>query len=586
MLAIQVDLLTGRYCAGSIDNRRLAEWPPEPARLFYAAVDSVFSVDEVGAEEVALLEWWEALPAPSICCSDLSETGNGGVRADFTVRSAVDHYVPGNSGGSWTAGLDKTWHNLVDAEARIHTAVGDRETAKATKALEKVRAKVRADVARVTRPKGVESATVTEQVVELLPENRNRQARQFPTVTPDQPTFWFVWADTDADETRRGVLDRILARIARLGHSSSLVSCRVLDESDTAPDSFTWIPTTDQAGADHRLRTTAPGLLRALQREYARHQGSRERVLPAVLTPYHRSGVTPPARPPRQRYLGEWLVLPFEKARLPLSRTQDVTRAVRAAVIAHATEPVPSVISGHMLDADGRNVATDSPHMSVLVLPNVTHVYSDGTIQAVAIALPDTVSPVERRVVLAAVQRWSEQDERGLPVLRLRGGSAHRLRPVTVDRGDSSARTSRVTVPSREFWARVSDRWSTVTPVALDRHPKAGQNPSYEELNEAIAPIVARMCEQAGLPEPIEIAASPTSVWSAVAPVAARGRRHAGQQPIPQYTVGGQAGRGRFTTHLTIQFAEPVQGPLVLGAGRYFGYGLLLPTPGMREIHR
>lgn len=583
MLAIEVDLLTGRYCAGSINNRRSAEWPPQPARLFYAAVDSVFSADEVDADEVALLEWWEALPAPSICCSDQSQIGNDGRRDDFTVRSVVDHYVPGNSGGSWTAGLDKTWYSLVEAEARIRAAVEDRESAKAAKALEKARAKVQTDAARVTRPKGNESAAVIKQVVELLPDHRNRQARQFPTVTPDRPSFSFVWMDTDADEHRRGVLDRILARIARLGHSSSLVSCRVLSESDTAPGSFAWIPVTDQARADLRIRTTAPGLVRALQREFARHQGIRERVLPAVLTPYRRPGGTLPDRPARQRYLGEWLVFPFEKACLPLSRTQDVTRAVRAALISHAAEPVPSVISGHMLDAEGHTVATDSPHMSVLVLPNVSHVYSDGTIQAVAIMLPDTVSADERRAVLAAVQRWSQE---GVPVLRLRGGSAHRLRQVSVDRSDSSAGSPRATVSSRAFWARTEDRWSSVTPVALDRYPKVGRNPSYDELNAAITPIVTRTCEQAGLPEPIEIAASPTSVWSAVPPVAAGGRRHAGQQPIPQYTVGGQAGRGRFTTHLTIQFAAPVEGPLVLGAGRYFGYGLLLPTPGTRGLDR
>ena len=38
MLTIAVELLTGSYDAGDADDRRLAEWPPHPARLFCAMV--------------------------------------------------------------------------------------------------------------------------------------------------------------------------------------------------------------------------------------------------------------------------------------------------------------------------------------------------------------------------------------------------------------------------------------------------------------------------------------------------------------------------------------------------------------------
>ncbi|MFN8876672.1 MAG: type I-U CRISPR-associated protein Csb2, partial [Gemmatimonadota bacterium] len=38
MFALRLDLLTGRYAATSFDDRRRAEWPPHPARLFSALV--------------------------------------------------------------------------------------------------------------------------------------------------------------------------------------------------------------------------------------------------------------------------------------------------------------------------------------------------------------------------------------------------------------------------------------------------------------------------------------------------------------------------------------------------------------------
>ena len=75
----------------------------------------------------------------------------------------------------------------------------------------------------------------------------------------------------------------------------------------------------------------------------------------------------------------------------------------------------------------------------------------------------------------------------------------------------------------------------------------------------------------------------PGSPWPNVPPVQiGRVRNPEARRRFPQYGAG-TTGHRNYTTHLQITFDEPVSGPLILGAGRYFGYGLLLPMPGSRR---
>jgi CRISPR-associated protein Csb2 len=56
-----------------------------------------------------------------------------------------------------------------------------------------------------------------------------------------------------------------------------------------------------------------------------------------------------------------------------------------------------------------------------------------------------------------------------------------------------------------------------------------------------------------------------------------------GTRPVrafPAFAIG--AGGLRFV-HADLVFAEPVRGPVIIGAGRYFGYGLCRPMGG--SIH-
>lgn len=558
MLAVEMTLLGGRYRASSFDDRRRAEWPPEPARLFYAAVNAVYQSPRPDDAEVEVLRWWETLGAPEIACSEAR------------LRSVVDHYVPGNSASSWTSDIQRLWNDVERHQQSLVEAQSSGtpvDVAKAQKALDKSIAKVRKATDHSTRATGKESAQIGPKVAEVLPHHRGKQARTFPTAVPDMPQVYFVWPSADLSEQQRSTLDTILGRIARVGHSASTVSCRVTD----SPPPPVWIPTSSPM-FEHQLRTTDTGLLDALLEEYARHQGHLERVLPARLTGYVRAD-KPTTATTRQREVGDWIILRFKpRQQLPIQRTLDVTRAIRAALMSHAPDPVPPMISGHVQGSTSEELK--APHMSVLCLPNVTHAYSDGYIQAAAIGMPDDISAEDRTAVLNALHRWSADTGGDGYRLVLPGGLSRNLELGILDAHSAQASTP-APVASRQFWARRARTWSSVTPVALDRHPRLRRNPDLEELSAAVEPIVSQMCERVGLPGPESVTASPVSVWSAVPPVAFGSRRG-----FPQYCVGGHRGNRRFTTHVTVQFPQDVRGPLIIGAGRYFGYGLLLPTPG------
>jgi CRISPR-associated protein Csb2 len=564
MLTIKMTLLGDRYRASRFDDRRRAEWPPDPARLFYAAVDATHSASPVDPAEIDTLHWWESLGAPVITCSEATE------------RAVVDHYVPGNYASSWSRDIQGHWQRLDDLNTELHAARASGDTHQADKllrSLEKAASKLRTDTAQFSRTNGKESDKVAEEAARVLPEHRMKQARTFPTVSPAKPDVYFTWPAADGDNVRRESLNKILSRIARVGHSSSTVTCEVVDDEQPP----TWVPT-DSARPTLRLRTTDAGLLDALHQEYERHAGRLERVMPARLTGYVRAG-EPVVHLPAQEELGDWIILKFHpRQQLPLWRTLDVCRSVRAAMMAHGPDPLPPLISGH-----GHGVQTDglkAPHMSVLALPDVTHPRSDGYIQAVGLGLPADIGDTDRSAVTETLARWSRDGTNDGFTLLLPGGIARQLLPAEFHA--AVAGPSGRVVASRQFWARTNNEWSSVTPVALDRHPRTGRDPDFDELSAAIAPIVSDMCIRVGLPRPVYVLASPVSTWSAVPPVKV-GRSRDGRRSFPQYGVSGQHEKRRYTTHLTIRFDQEVQGPLILGAGRYFGYGLMRPSPGSRE---
>ncbi|MGH3914905.1 MAG: type I-G CRISPR-associated protein Csb2, partial [Pseudonocardiaceae bacterium] len=127
----------------------------------------------------------------------------------------------------------------------------------------------------------------------------------------------------------------------------------------------------------------------------------------------------------------------------------------------------------------------------------------------------------------------------------------------------------------RATWCRPARQWISVTPVVLDRFVRALHHPTRHEVSDEQArEIVVRSCVHTGLPEPIDVVVSPVGMTSAV-PRAGNGRAQRGRA-FSRFTAAG-SGELKQTVHIALTFAENIRGPVLLGAGRYLGYGLFLP---------
>jgi CRISPR-associated protein Csb2 len=101
--------------------------------------------------------------------------------------------------------------------------------------------------------------------------------------------------------------------------------------------------------------------------------------------------------------------------------------------------------------------------------------------------------------------------------------------------------------------------------VVLHHHPKrTREDDVLRILEEAFA--------SAGLPKPKSIEARSASAFE--------GAPHA--RSMPDFTEGG-AGLCKYQTHVRVEFEQRVEGPVLVGRGRYRGYGLFRPARLRRE---
>ena len=563
MTVIEVNFLTGRYSATSHHDREEPEWPPHGARLFSAMVASWADADPPDDAERAALEWLEARPAPRITAPEV-------VR-----RRVVSHFVPVNDASVISS---SQYQRRAAAASELITQWEDEVEAskgEITKKVERLQDKI--NKARdVTSLAGKVGTTNQASALALLPDGRGKKERHFPSVTLVEPgasgpsddqtprlsgpsrvsPVSFAWDDSAPPEVAEA-LDGLLRRVTRLGHSSSLVSCRLRDEAPAATH-------TPGAGAQ-MLRWVRPGQLAALEAEHQRHKAVRPRRLPYRGVQYSEEvpGDGSAAGPLRPSTAGDWIVFELEPRhrRLPMTRTVELTRVLRESVLSHVPDPLPEGVSGHL--ANG--APTGAPHIGFLALPNVGHEHGDGRVMGMVIALPQALDEVARDATLRGIGRWEhERDGSSLELRTGRGGVVEMRR-----RQPPFALVSL----RQPVWARPSRWWASSTPVALPTHPGALSRGSPAARAKAWAraeEAVAKSCEHVGLPRPVDVRVS-------VAPhlVGARPAHH-----YPVFRQGRRANGGvvRRLVHAAVEFAEPVRGPLVLGAGRFVGLGLMRPV--------
>jgi CRISPR-associated protein Csb2 len=554
MLAVEVAFLTGRYVATAFDDRRRAEWPPHPARFFSALAATHFESLERSRAEREALEWMAGLGAPEIVATEAAE------------RDVVTVFVPVNDTsvvsdlGDEAKALDEAREAVVAARSESPKARSAAEK-KLTKANDRFVAAARRASAAVEP--GKEGKDGPFRAASVLPEHRGRQPRTFPSVTPTAPRVVFVWPDADPSPGQRATLDLLSARVVRLGHSASLVSVRLCAER---PDP-TWVPDATgevRGSSDERILRVVEagqvGALEAMPRELADDPG---RVMPAAFRRYVRPRGSGDERAPTTVFAQDWIVLRrIGGPRLPSVRTVDVARTVRRALLKAYGDGAPEILSGHRSPGE----PSTQPHMAVVPLPFVGHDRADGSILGVAVVLPTEVTGEKRRAVYRAVDSWCKsgrhEDEGGLPVHLGKSGTLMLAVPDDT--------VTSVTLAPRTWCERASS-WATATPIALDRNP--GDLRSSDPAKEAAAyaqaeESIAASCERIGLPRPERVIAL------VAAPFAGGDKaRH-----FPPFATGTPAIQ-RVLVHARITFDRPVEGPILLGAGRYFGLGLLRPVP-------
>ena len=230
-------------------------------------------------------------------------------------------------------------------------------------------------------------------------------------------------------------------------------------------------------------------------------------------------------------------------------------------MIRYAAIPTPAEVSGIGLDG----APVDTPHLAFLSLPFVGSRHADGRVMGVALSIPGGVSEAGRQAIYRAVGTWERDSEDRRPILRLVDGSVKvRLKRLL--------ETADVWTLQSKVWSHEALRWISATPIALPRHPgrlsggtAAARAKAWQSAEEA----VVASCEHVGLPVPMKMHLS-------LSPLI-RGARHV--RDCPPFQRKGKQGEvvRRQLVHAALTFDEPVHGPLMLGAGRFAGLGLMCP---------
>ena len=243
------------------------------------------------------------------------------------------------------------------------------------------------------------------------------------------------------------------------------------------------------------------------------------------------------------------IVLGIKGKRVSLQATPKLTAALRGLLMKECPEqPPPEWFSGHSPDG----TPTADPHLALTPLAFVGSEHADGRIMGLAIVLP---ADLPQEMAGRCLAPFLHDSATGLPC-------EHRL-------FDGQWLECAIELETRErqpknldpnTWTRESRCWASVTPVVLNRHFDG-----KDKWGRA-AESVKDMCGHIGLPRPREVLMHPVSLVEGVP--------HA--REFPQLTRKKDGGR-RSHNHAVIIFDEPVRGPVLVGAGRFRGYGLCRP---------
>lgn len=422
-------------------------------------------------------------------------------------------------------------------------------------------------------------------VLQSAPITRSKQPRTFPCHWVGDATCYLHWPNAPSRELQghRSALGQLCAKVTRIGHSQSLVRMWVADEVPNASEHEVWRE--EENWPEFQTRRIVEGALEMLRRQFQLpYPNNRPKI--GLWSGYRRKAEDAPLAIPHSHFDSDLIILTRATGqRLPLSATLKLTRALRSTLLQHfGANPVPDWISGHT--AGGEPLRNGNGHLAIIPLSFVGHEHAEGQVLGLALVFPRSVSRQDRGRALGA---WLLEPSGKPTSIMLTLGS---LGIWTLQKRDWSEHRRTLTPETWTAHPNGATTWASVTPVVLDRFPKADPLEQGYAWRCKVAEIAAA-CERIGLPRPSAIDLDTTS-WHRGSPRAVTKRRplrgHSTTTTataslgdgFPNYPAKG-TNAPRPQVHVWLHFAEPVVGPILLGAGRFLGYGLCKPLQGDQE---
>ena len=177
--------------------------------------------------------------------------------------------------------------------------------------------------------------------------------------------------------------------------------------------------------------------------------------------------------------------------------------------------------------------------------------------------VPSTLDEMAHQAAFQAIGAWEAKESGRHLEIRMKRNTVKMSRQT----GSAALQSLRY-----DTWGRQSRQWVTATPIALPRHPgglSKGTAESRAKAWEAAGSSVVDTCVHAGLPKPSVVNVSLDPLIAGAHPTAR----------FPPFTQNGSGGEiRRQIVHALVTFESPVAGPVILGAGRFMGLGLMRPV--------
>lgn len=365
------------------------------------------------------------------------------------------------------------------------------------------------------------------------PLNRKKEARVRKFAVPKTQNIHFVW-NIELSDAELDSLNRLASRIDYLGTSFTkvVVHARRGSPPKEKVELDRYVPmTSEDSYRRFVMRVPWKGCLDAHEKAYDSGISMLTNVRSAS---YVRAGKDPHST---HRLLHVLRI----QSQLPLSFVGLVCKAVRQSLLSiggRGGVTIPKLISGH--EADGSVSKSSYGQLVFSPLASIGNEHASGMMTGLSIWAPKKAPKQEQDSTEKIISKWISS-------------------AGTISLDGLSSFFSESTEGLEWQWKGPYERWTTLTPIILDRWPRR-QN--MHHASSEVKSLILKACEWAGLPEVEDIWTSPVSI---IKPQLAH-------KDLSQFSP-----MDGYRVYATITFKERVHAPVAIGKGRSFGFGLAIP---------